>query len=316
MTQCQKCGGRADAFLCRDCGQHLRSNLQQIPWLAEQLAYAHTKQVAMGERAVIRGSDEETPVPFNSRAHEAYDELRTVCMRWVRDLCDQAGIEFWPIDAVPRDFIGPLRPEIPARNLERVPAIPGQWRMPIGYLPTTADLARWLDDAYLAIMNSEDAGLCITEIDAVIARSVREINRRIRVYCGPCPDLIPSTLSPCNTPVYADWDDNIGGPETFTKCARCRALHDTQTLRDRAFDQAHHYLMTKSEIFDILANLGEPLSPNTFKQWRRRGKLKPRGWMHEGRVVNYWIHRNDPPVFKFGDVRALQHREHEAVHAR
>ena len=316
-NQCTKCGGRADAFLCRECSTELRANLTQIPWIASQLAVAHVKQAQLDEaappqRAVTSEDEEQSPVPFNANARRRYDELRTLCMRWVRDICDQLSVEFWPVNAVPHDFIGPLRPLIPARNLERAAGYPGQWRMPVsGYVPSVTDLSRWLLANHLNIVNSEDAAMCAMEFDNTIRAAYREINRRKRIYCGPCPAVLTDPKREprlCAEPIYAEWDDRENRPETFTACPRCRTSHDTLTLRQRAFAQAEHFLMTTSEILAVLEDLGEPLSINTFKQWRKRGKLKPRGYMHSGRVVNNQVHKNDPPVFQFGEVRTLQRR--------
>lgn len=111
MTRCRSCGGRADAFLCWNCGEKLDTELARIPWLAGRLAEAHTKQAALQgvappPRKLVNEDEEESPVPFDSHARDLYDELRTVCIRWVRDLCDTNGTRFWPIDAVPHKFIG------------------------------------------------------------------------------------------------------------------------------------------------------------------------------------------------------------------
>ena len=320
MTQCQKCGGKADAFLCRDCGQDLRRDLDFIPWLATRLADSAVKRTDLGQtmtsptRKVTTAAEEESPVPFNSWAHGLYNELRTVCMRWVRDLCDTNGVGFWPLDAVPHDFIGPLRPEIPARNLERIPAIPGQWRMHNAYQPTTEDLSRWLLDNYLSIMNSEDASMCANEIHATIDRALTAINPRVApAYRGPCPTPMGQGKrgepEVCGVPLYAphenDTDPDSRVVDKIT-CPRCKVEHDTRVLEQRLLNDVGKYLMPANQIFQVMRELGEPVSKSTFYHWTNKRRLQPRGWRHDGRIVNYWIHRNDTPMFSIDDVRRLR----------
>ena len=304
-------------YLCRSCGGELRRNLEQIPWLADRLAEAHVKQIAPGEVATVQREmanedDEESPVPFNRAAFHTYDELRSVCMRWVRDLCDQEGIEFWPLDAVPANFIGPLRPEVPARNLERIPPVPGQWRMHSGYVPTISDLARWLVANYLAIVNSEDAELCYREIDAAVRKGFRTLNPPRREFCGRCKTVVGKNDRGepirCGVDIEAEWDDNEGRMQTFVECHKCKTTYESTAFQRQSLLDAEEALMTKSEILEFFARFDNPLSPNTFKMWRKRRRLEPRGWLHDGRITNYWIHRNDPPVFRFGDVQRLRLR--------
>ncbi|WP_207842592.1 hypothetical protein [Williamsia soli] len=307
MTQCQKCGGRADAFLCRDCGQALVRDLDMIPWLATRLGESALKLTALsptmsGPRRKVTEDEEQSPVPFNSWAHGLYDELRTVCMRWVRDLCDANGVPFWPIDAVPHNFIGPL----PRRGIRRLPAA--------GYVVTTQDLSRWLSKNYLSIMNSEDAGMCANEIHATISRALTVINPRVPpAYRGPCPTVTgkgprdePLT---CGIPLYAphtnDTDPDSPIVDRIT-CPKCKEDHDTRVLEQQLLNDVGKYLMPASQVFQVMRELGEPIAKSTFYSWTSSRRLQPRGWEHKGRIVGYWIHRNDPPMFSIDDVRRLR----------
>lgn len=307
MTPCRKCGGRADAFLCTNCGQALLHDLSLVPWLATRLGESALKLTALAQtvsppRRKVTEDQEESPVPFNSWAHGLYDELRTVCMRWVRDLCDTNGVGFWPIDAVPHDFIGPL----PKRGIRRLPAV--------GYNPTTQDLSRWLSANYLSIMNHEDAAMCANEIHATISRALTVINPRVPpAYRGPCPTVTgkgprdePLT---CGIPLYAprqnDTDPDSPVVDRIT-CPKCKADHDTRVLEQQLLNDVGKYLMPASQIFKVMRELGEPVAKSTFYHWRDTHRLQPRGWRHDGRIVNYWIHRNDTPMFSIDDVRRLR----------
>lgn len=305
MTQCRKCGGRADAFLCWSCGERLDTELGRIPWLADRLAEAHTRQadlqdVAPPPRKLANEDDEESPVPFNGHARDLYDELRTVCMRWVRDLCDTNGVRFWPIDAVPHNFIGPL----PKR---------GQWRMFDGYQPRTADLARWLRANRLSIMNHEDAAVCANEIHSTIERCLDGLNRRIPpAYRGPCPAIVTTGIKgkqvECETPLYAHRSDENGTVKTadVTVCPRCRTEHDTRQLEQRLLSDVEKYLMPADQIIQVMKELGEPVAKSTWHNWRAKGKIQPHAWRRNGRIVNYRITEDDEKLYRLDAVRKLR----------
>jgi len=314
---CQRCGGRADVYLCRECGKQLRDNLKQIPWLSDRVAEAAVKETNITlslskiGRAPKTEDEEESPVPFSQPAHQAYAHIETVLRRWVRDFCDQLSVEFEPIDTVPADFIGPL-PRFGRYRQGRYVADPrDRRRIKPGYLPTIRDMARWLGAHYLDIVNSEDAAYFSHEIDTIIHSGLDVINPPRKTFAGRCPTKINGTDEKCGVDIWIDWNDDTARIADFVTCHRCKTTHDSKALRDNALREAEHMLMTQSEIIDIMAKFGEPLSPNTFKKWRKNKRLTPRGWKYGDRIIDRRIHHYDPAVYRFGDVRTLcENRRH------
>ncbi|WP_157226732.1 hypothetical protein [Gordonia soli] len=286
-----------------------------VPWLSDRLAEAHLKQTALAQvpqpprPAPPNPDDEESPVPFNRGAAAHFDELRTVVMRWVRDYCDQLGVEFFPVDAVPADFIGPLPKFGRWREGRYVRDHRDRWRMTPGYVPTTRDLARWLRRHHLEIANSEDAVLCAQEIDNAVRKMLREINPRRLVFCGPCPTVTGTTPrgepKKCEQAIWAEWDDEHDRVQPHAQCWRCRATHDVAVLRQNIFARADNFLLTEAELFNVLDDLGEHLPRVKFYAWKRERRIRPRGWKHKGRITNFFIQRGDPAVYELAEVRGL-----------
>lgn len=317
MTPCGKCSAPAHATLCSRCSDQLRANLTLLPWLSDELANAATKLTVLTVYPTRPPSADESPVPFNLAARDRYDELRTVCMRWVRDVADREGIDFLPVDGVPTDFIGPL-PRFGQYHpgTGYIPDRRDRWRVPTNYIPTTRDLALWLRAHYLDIVNGEDAALCAYEIDNAVTAARRDINPRRLAYCGPCPTETGEVDEhdrpiPCGVAIWAEWDNERDKPAQFATCRRCRTEHEVQELLDAGFERAQDYLMTRVEILDVLESYGTPLSNNTFHKWKKAGRFRARGYKHGDRIVDYRIYNNDPPVYRLGDVRALMPRTRE-----
>lgn len=313
--QCNKCRGRSDVYLCRKCIRQLDDDLDQMPWLAERLREAYAKQNALAmppqpPRPKPADPDlEEAPMPYDTNAGEVYDEVRTVLMRWCRDLCDTLHIEWMPINAVPSDFIGPLRPTVPANNLERIPASPGEWRYRTGYIPTIEDLAAWLRAHHLDIARDESADLCAGEIEDVTRKAYQRLNPRKRVYCGPCPTVVgkdgrdrPIT---CEQGLWADWDDDSDCSETHVVCWKCRQTHRVDDLKRAIFAHADHFLMTTTELLSVLDNLGEHLAQSTLYRWVKEGRVRPRGYRRDEQITPHRQRRGDPAVFSLAQVRGL-----------
>lgn len=310
MTQstCTRCQRPAELFLCWDCTKALRRVIKQIPWLADQLtATAHGGSALnrldhhqLSEpRGPVPEELKESPVPWDSRARKAADDLHSTLSIWVRDLCDSAGIEYVPIgcDYAP---IGPMRE--------------GYLRIPADYQSTTADLARWLGHHFMSIPHSEDAGLCADEIHTVFGRGIDALNPRDRgIYVGPCPTITgvePDGKTPvrCREALYARREDD-GQPKPHVTCWKCRQRHDTAKLRDRAWAQASNFRMNTTDLLRVLDELGEHLPRKRFYEWRKSRAIKPRGWQtRDGRITDF-VTPGAHPVFELSEVRALMARE-------
>ncbi|MCF8605139.1 hypothetical protein L5I01_17430 [Gordonia sp. HY442] len=296
-TLCQHCGARTELWICTACTTRLRQSLERLPWLANQLALTWSRQSKLtpgptaARRRPATEDDEESPLPFVPAARERYDEIRTVAMRWVRDLSEQLGIAF--DDGYPAAFIGPL----PVGAVRGVASI--------------AELSAWLLAHLDRLACSEDAGQALEEISDVADRALAAINRPVPpVYRGPCPTIVDAERGQprsCGVPLYATRPDtavSIGG-DTVT-CVRCGTQHDGRMLEQKLLAQLSGYLMPADEIQRVMRELGEPISKTTWHRWRAEGKLQPRAWRHQGRVVNYWLTSSDEQMFRLDDVRSLR----------
>lgn len=322
MTPCQKCGARTDigSSLCRECARELRANLGRIPWLSDRLAEAAIKDTAPAvvpqppRAAPADPDEEESPVPFDPKAREMFNELRTVCMRWVRDFCDQLGVEFLPVDGVPADFIGPL-PRFGGHVAGQgyVADRRDRRRIPADYVPTARDLARWLRAHHQDIVCSDDASMCAGEIENTVKRAAKRLGARRRVYCGPCPTVVGEgqrgEVLTCDQAIYAEWDDEHDRAETHATCWKCRAEHDVAELKKKIFARADNFLFTAADLFRTLDDLGEHLPRNRFYEWRKTRAIRPRGWQTpDGRITQHAV-TGSRPVFELSEVRELAAKE-------
>lgn len=297
---CAKCQRASTAWLCWDCTKHLKRTLKRVPWLDENLDITVTRQDRLAKSGPRVGGETETPVLFNVGASQFRNVLRDTLTRWVRDMCEQRGVEYLPVGCThPAGFIGPL---------------PWGARRDHGDTPTTSDLARWLAHNTVAIMHSEDAGLCYDEITKLVEKGIEWINRpEPPVYRGPCPTVVGEDHrgrpTRCGVDLYAERDDD------FARCPRCKVDHDVQKVEQDLLNAMDARLMSGAEIRRVMRELGEPVPESTFFHWRKTGRIRPRGWMHAGRITDHWIHRDDPPVFQLGDVRAARRGDSGKVDA-
>ncbi|KXT55938.1 hypothetical protein Y710_16470 [Gordonia sp. QH-12] len=282
-------------WICNSCTATLRQTVEQLPWLANQLALTFARQSRLtpapsaARRRPVSEDDEESPLPFVPAARDRYDEIRTVLVRWVRDLCEQIGIEF------------------------------------TGSEPATiADLSAWLLAHLDRLITSEDAGLALGELVDVAERGIAAINRPVPpVYRGPCPAVVGTDQRgrpiTCGVPLYAQRTETEGGVTVgadMVTCVRCGTTHDGRALEQKLLAKMSGYLMPADEILRVMRELGEPVAKSTWHNWRAKGKIQPRAWRHRGRIVNYWLTSEDEKLYRLDDVRALREAGMAATTAR
>ncbi len=287
MSTCLHCSARATLFLCRGCGDRLRGAIDDVPELARLLVETFARQNRFPARpSAIREppatvDEEESALPFIPEASEALDQLRTVAMRWTRDLAEQLGMA-GPVD---ERTAGPARIDV---------------------------LSRWLGRNLIHLLVSEDAPLALDEFERAVERARAAIDiPDPPVYRGPCPDVVTDEYDRehvCGTPLYAPRGDagivsvNAG---TVT-CVRCGAVHDLRELKQRLLAELADYLMPSGQILRVMRDLGEPVSRSTWHRWRKQGKVRPRGYLHAGRVVGAWVDVADEKLYRLDDVREVR----------
>lgn len=279
MSQCQRCAGRAQLFLCSTCSNELREMLKGLAhgqklaggkfgsgWI-ENLQDAVLGRTRLGESA-RRSSDRTTPLMVHLDASKLLDQVHATLIRWVQGICETRGIDCPALRFYPRDFIGPLPPD--------------GYR---GHAGDTRSAAIWLAKHVNAIACDESAGMCYREIKDVIDAIERMINRPESDYvtCGPCPAMLADNYGQrkCNTALTAARDD------AEIQCPECGTTHNVEQLRRHLWTGVDKWLLTYYELKLVIAAYGDPIPERTLRHWRATDKLKPRGY--RGESPAYWL---------------------------
>lgn len=91
------CGLQAhERRICGVCAGNLERDLAQMPALLDDLSVTLSRQARIGGHNGSRSA--QRPLPFDLRASEAGDVLRSTLVGWVRELHD--GVEHYPTDSL------------------------------------------------------------------------------------------------------------------------------------------------------------------------------------------------------------------------
>ena len=273
MTDCRNCRRDTELFLCALCTKELHALLADLPWLLDQLEITVMRQDRLSTGAVGRSSD--NPSPINVGAMELSRNLRGQLGTMVRDLCEVRGVQ--------------------------VPLL-GPW--------TNSRMAEWLGTHMAAISCSEDAGQISREIRTGTEAILAVINRVSRMYCGPCTSVVAHNPQgehvECGHDLYADREATGD-----VQCPKCQMQFNPReqlltTIKRRD-------LLPEPVLLETLATLGENVSRRKLYEWIGTGALRPRGYVHQGRIVPNRIQRGDPRVFSLSHARQLRWRENQGA---
>ena len=222
----------------------------------------------------VIGRSSDNPSPINVGAMELSRNLRGQLGTIIRDLCEMRGVE------------------------------PGAaaW--------SNSTMAEWLGRNLGAISCSPDAGLIYREIRGGTESSLAAINRISRMYCGPCTTVVSHNAQGedihCGVDLYAD-REAVGD----SKCLKClRSFNPREQLLETI---KRRDLLPESALLDTLATLGEKVSRVKLYDWISSGALRPRGYIHQGRVMPQRVQRGDPRVFSLSHARHLRWRDTEGA---
>jgi hypothetical protein len=177
------------------------------------------------------------------------------------------------------------------------------------YVEGGAHLALWLLVHCDAIVVSEAAGLCYSEIHDCIEAIKRQIDRHDRrVWLGDCPTWSEQTRRTCGESLWAT-------EETIeTQCPRCRSTHNCNQLRLMQFSDLERQKVPWEKI--LKANKSQPydrqIPERTLQSWRfgkdgQPPRLKVRGYMRpSGRSGTTRHNVDDIPLYLWSDVRRLR----------
>lgn len=245
-----------------------------LPRLTQHLAEAATGQTRLGECGRRTRAD-ESPMRVNLKASDLLTRVNESLVRIVAELSSSLGTPYRSEDVTSE------------------------------YAGDTAKLALWLARHTHDIAGEDGAGARFDEIHAHIGRILATINRPVPPrFCGPCPSVDPADeRRQCGMALMARRD------ALEVKCPQCGETHNVDNLMRRLLTEVDHWRFTSKEILLIMATLGDNLSDRTFRQWRSKGTVKPRGWRRpDGRISLTRHSDDDEPVYRLSDVRTIKNR--------
>lgn len=307
---CQSCTApSADAFLCRECVTTLRANLARLaqgpyipatkgrtasggnwhverrtPGLLDNLADVVLKRTRLGGSGGHRKRGDEMPVPFipdeekldkdgrvklsqQGRAAELLTAARNSLSTIVRDMCESRGGQPKLADADP------------------------------------AQMAAWLAEHTHALACDESAGQWWSEIDALVRRVERIVDRPVRYeLLGVCFTQLDNGKT-CDTALRAP----EGAIEV--RCPKCRTVRRCDIVRRNGQSDARRALITWAQVLEI--NKRQPegwrVHERTLRDWRTTGVIRVHQYLRPG--GGHGIHRRsdaDVPLYKWGDIEQLR----------
>lgn len=271
--RCPACGQdmAARVYICKPCVGRLQRELADVPNLALHLEFAATGQARLGSGGGGQVDEEESPVPWNEKARDALQVLRSTLAAWV------AVIRRAPVTI----YAGPTcrackHRTCVAMNLARDRVTnPGR---------EIGDMARWLARQHAAIGAHPDAVAAVDELREAIRQGRRTIDRRPdAIYAGPC--------NQCERDLYA----RPGA--TLVRCRPCQLDYVVEQRRKWMLDWVTDMLGTATWVSMVATALGYKVPASTVRVWASRGRILIRGFepsFHDD---------GDPvPMYRVGDV--------------
>ncbi|MGV0793036.1 DUF1922 domain-containing protein [Mycolicibacterium sp. XJ1819] len=296
MNLCQQCKRpEPHTYLCENCTTQLANMLHQLPWLITELdnriqQLTRTTHGTIGRNR--RPANELNAIDFD--AADTARKTRKTLLHWVTEIAQKAT--------------------------GRTP--------PALHTATTTDLAKWLyanvnHIARLDLARRNHKGhttghRLYHDIEKLVGTNhqrtgtlIKAINPTERHFAGLCHTITGHNHQGepihCQTTLYADVD------ETTITCPTCKQPIDVEkNRRDTEIDRD---LMTEPKLLEVLADLDEKVSRVKLYQWIREKRIRPKGWIHDGRIVQYRIRRGDPAVYSLARARKLRAREQQRQEA-
>jgi hypothetical protein len=188
-------------------------------------------------------------------------------------------------------------------------------RSALSLTPTTPaeQVAVWLACHPNLIRPMPAAHEMIADLTSAIASARMAVDRLPELrFLGPCPTPIAAGNSSHGTTGEARTCGaglRAEKGETWVRCNRCRAQYEVEKIIRDAKLRTEDRLWTLAQIGKYLEALDirVPNRALTDLDYHPRNAVPKRGWLHRdslGResITTSWIHRDDPPVFRVGDV--------------
>lgn len=139
-------------YLQRQYWDSLKSTLQQVGWVSEELDTVLIRQSRYSERQAYRKiTEEERPVPFHDKASDLAHDLNGLLNEWIHRVCAARVVE-WP-----------------------------------GFM-RTPQAAHWMSNHHVYLALTDGADQFFADLKDVVKQCTRLVDRPPgTVYAGPCP---------------------------------------------------------------------------------------------------------------------------------
>ncbi len=238
--------------VCQACSAGLIRDLADVADLSVNLQITLVRQARIGDRE--SGRSTETAVPWNQRAREAGDILRSALVGWHRVLVEGA-----------RRAVGPTCEACDHASCLRIELTRDR---PAG---TLAGLSRWLIRHRARLLRHPAAAEAVDELTDAVHQARRVIDRPPDVwYAGPCT---------CGADLYAHHGSSV------ISCRACGAHVSTAAQVRWLMTQAADHLGTAVEIARALNTWHPGITPSVVRGYAHRRRLLARGRDHVGRPL-------------------------------
>lgn len=296
MTECQKCRGRAQLYLCPNCIVWLRRQLLSLPTLISHLQDSSLGLTRLSnENSRQLGFESRTPT-LNGRAARLIQDIDNVVGGWARGTARIHGLMISP---------------------------PVTWHRPWDiYKYTTSDFAIFLAANTDKLARDPDIGELCASLGRFIRQAVGDedrdgiMDRRTPAqFCGPCPATIidhrhcvTDDGRPCSRRDHECATQLMArrGAVEVT-CPVCGSQHRVEALVNSLLAHADDHRFTIPDLHRVLRMLNEPVKMDTLYRWAtpKMGRLVPAGYQRsDGRRIGVTRESDkDTPVYRVSDAR-------------
>lgn len=253
MTNDCRCGRplRDTLTICDTCADNLTRDLNEIPWLEDELTTTIARLRALPTEGGSKGR--ETPLMWHEKAGDARRTLHGLLATWAR-FCEEEGI---------------------AHQSPRMGQLEAGDDNPVA-------LSRWLLWRIDGLARNDIGPEIVSEIGDAVAACRRVIDRKAdRWYAGPCV-VEDEAGKVCGSDLYA------ARAKGNVDCRECGATYDVAARREWLLAEAEDRLANSHDLARAVSWLGaEPLKPERIRQWAKRGRIIAKG--HDGKSPLYRI---------------------------